>query len=61
MQLSEQASIHLYRMMKEILTNTIKHAAQFEITYSDEGKGKGKVLDTSTILRETKGLGWQYY
>jgi signal transduction histidine kinase len=70
LQLSEQASIHLYRMMKEMLTNTIKHAAakhiridigistsrqaaQLEITYSDDGKG----FDTSTVLREAKGLG----
>jgi signal transduction histidine kinase len=40
-------------MMKEILTNTIKNAAQLEITYSDAIKG----FDTPTILREAKGLG----
>ena len=59
-------SITIYRIVQELINNTMKHAAaknaivqvskaneQLSITVEDDGKG----FDT-TILQGTKGIGW---
>ena len=60
------AAITIYRIVQELVTNTIKHAAaktaivqltresgQLSITIEDDGKG----FDTN-ILKQSKGIGW---
>lgn len=59
-------AITIYRIVQELLNNTIKHAAatsalvqvsrdenQLSVTVEDDGKG----FDTA-VLRESKGMGW---
>jgi two-component system, NarL family, sensor kinase len=65
-QLDQSTAIAVYRIVQELITNTIKHAAsktaivqltkinqQLTITVEDEGKG----FDT-TLLQQAKGIGW---
>lgn len=65
--LSQTASVTLYRVVQELLNNTLKHAAATEalvqlnregatihLTVEDNGRG----FDTSQLLH-AKGMGWQ--
>ncbi|MBL0134579.1 MAG: hypothetical protein IPP79_11530 [Chitinophagaceae bacterium] len=65
-QLNQTFSITIYRIVQEILNNTLKHANattaivqltkhnnQLSVTVEDDGKG----FDTS-ILTHSKGIGW---
>jgi two-component system, NarL family, sensor kinase len=65
-QLDQTFSITIYRIVQEILNNTLKHANattaivqltkhdnQLSVTVEDDGKG----FDTS-ILTNSKGIGW---
>ncbi len=62
----QTAAITIYRIVQELITNTIKHAAaktaivqvtkadsQLAVTVEDDGKG----FDT-VILKQSKGIGW---
>ena len=64
--IGETTSITIYRIVQELINNTMKHASaknaivqlnktgeQISITVEDDGKG----FDTS-ILKETNGIGW---
>ena len=64
--IDQTTSITLYRVVQELINNTIKHASasnaivqinkagdQMSVTVEDDGKG----FDTS-ILKGTKGIGW---
>jgi two-component system NarL family sensor kinase len=64
--IDQTTSITIYRIVQELLNNTIKHASakqaivqvsktgeQLSVTVEDDGKG----FDTS-ILKGTKGIGW---
>jgi two-component system, NarL family, sensor kinase len=62
----QTTAITIYRIVQELITNTIKHAsaktaivqvtktgAQVAVTVEDDGKG----FDTA-ILKQSKGIGW---
>ena len=64
--LDQTTAITIYRIVQELINNTLKHAAarhsivqvskshnQFSITVEDDGKGFDTVL-----LRQSKGIGW---
>ena len=64
--LEQTTAITIYRIVQELIGNTLKHAAaktaivqvtksnnQFAVTVEDDGKG----FDT-TILKQSKGIGW---
>lgn len=64
--LDQTTAVTIYRIVQELITNTIKHAAaktaivqltksggQLTATIEDDGKG----FDTS-ILKQSKGIGW---
>jgi signal transduction histidine kinase len=62
----QTTAVTIYRIVQELITNTMKHAAaktaivqltktneQLSLTIEDDGKG----FDTS-ILKQSKGIGW---
>lgn len=65
--LSQSTSITIYRIVQELLNNTMKHAEaktaivqlsnvdnQLAVTVEDDGKG----FDTAVINQENRGIGW---
>ena len=65
--LSEDESVNLYRIVQEILSNTIKHAQATWVNVILENKNKhlvlhisdnGKGIDTNTI-NQSRGMGWK--
>jgi len=64
--LSQQASVHLYRIVQEIVLNTVKHAGasriDIKISRNDDqltllAKDDGKGFDQTAISRKQTGVG----